>query len=203
MQKEYERVASDIRGIETVNDKAIGMGLTVVGIGLAYGIEKDLVLVFAFLPIALFGVFLYGTLQYHNLFWLGGYKRSVEEKINELAGRNVIAWEAIVQNRRGRVNVINAGLATVCLTVLTSIIAISTMKVYLKLGMGFGLAFAIVELTLAALLLLGVRRMFRGYDEALDFGRRNLLIVDGTSTENIAGAVTPIQQTDPNQLSLS
>jgi hypothetical protein len=68
LQREYERVASDIRGIETSNDKAIGFGLTVVGVGLAYGIKEDIAVVFPFLPIALIGVFLYGILQYHNLF---------------------------------------------------------------------------------------------------------------------------------------
>lgn len=177
LQKEYERLSADIRGIETVNDKAVGFGLTVVGIGLAYGIEKDLAVVFAFLPVALFGVFLYGTLQYHNLFWLGGYKRAVEEKINELAGRNVIAWEAVVQNRRGRVNVINVGLATVYLTVLGAIMAISTTKVSSAFGIKASVAFGLTELMLAILLFLGVRRTFRGYGQALEFGRKTLLAI--------------------------
>jgi hypothetical protein len=129
LQKEYERLATDIRGIETANDKAIGFGLTIVGLGLAYGIKENLALVFIFLPIALMGVFLYGTLQYHNLFWLGGYKRAVEEKINELAGRNVISWEALVQQRRGRVNVINVGLTLVYLGIFVAVASISTERV--------------------------------------------------------------------------
>lgn len=108
LQKEYDRLSTDIRAIETNNDKAIGFGLTVVGVGLAYGFKEQLAQVFLFLPIALMGVFLYGVLQYHNLFWLGGYKRAVEEKINKLAGRKVVCWEELVHEKRGRTNVINA-----------------------------------------------------------------------------------------------
>jgi len=175
LQKEYERIAGDIRGIETNNDKAVGLGLTVVGIGLAYGTKENLSYVFLFLPIALMGVFLYGTLQYHNLFWLGGYKRAVEEKINDLAGRTVVCWEALVQTRRGRVNVINVGLTTVYLGILVAITSISTSKVFAAFGLAFGVVFGLVEVTLAMLLLFGVRRMFRGYDEALAYGRKALL----------------------------
>src|SRR5207253_1081521 len=163
LQKEYERLATDIRGIETANDKAIGFGLTIVGLGLAYGIKESLAMVFLFLPIALMGVFLYGTLQYHNLFWLGGYKRAVEEKINELAGRNVISWEALVQMRRGRVNVINVGLALVYLGIFVAVATISTEKVWSEYGRKIGLPFIVIEVALGGVLALGVKRLFRGY----------------------------------------
>jgi hypothetical protein len=176
LQKEYERLATDIRGIETANDKAIGLGLTIVGLGLAYGIRENLALVFIFLPVALIGVFLYGVLQYHNLFWLGGYKRAVEEKINDLAGRNVISWEALVQMRRGRVNLINVGLALVYLGVFVAVASISTERVWSAYGWKIGLPLGAVEVALAALLSLGVRRVFHGYDEALDYGRKTLLL---------------------------
>jgi hypothetical protein len=176
LQKEYERLATDIRGIETANDKAIGFGLTIVGLGLAYGIKENLALVFIFLPIALMGVFLYGTLQYHNLFWLGGYKRAVEEKINELAGRSVISWEALVQMRRGRVNVINIGLTLVYLGIFVAVASISTERVWSAYNYKIGLPFVAIEVALAALLALGVRRVFHGYDEALKYGRKTLLV---------------------------
>jgi hypothetical protein len=175
LQREYERVASDIRGIETSNDKAIGFGLTVVGVGLAYGIKEDIAVVFPFLPIALIGVFLYGILQYHNLFWLGGYKRAVEEKINEISGRTVICWEDLVQTKRRRINAINIGLTTVYVLVLVAVTSISSEKVFAAFGPTFGVIFGFVELALLVLLLFGIHRMFRGYDDALAFGRMKLL----------------------------
>ena len=175
LQREYERVASDIRGIETSNDKAIGFGLTVVGVGLAYGVKEDIAVVFLFLPIALIGVFLYGILQYHNLFWLGGYKRAVEEKINEISGRTVICWEDLVQTQRRRVNAINIGLTVVYVVVLIAVASISSEKVFAAFGSTFGVIFGFSELALLGLMLCGIRRMFRGYDEALAFGRMKLL----------------------------
>jgi hypothetical protein len=54
--KEYERISSDIRIIESTNDKVVGFGLTLVGAGFAYGVQQNIVEMFFFLPIALIGV---------------------------------------------------------------------------------------------------------------------------------------------------
>ncbi len=175
LEDEYQRLASDIRGIETGNDKAVALGLTVIGAGFAYGIKENVSYVFPFLPVALIGVFLYGTLQYHNLFWLGGYKRAVEEKINELAGRTVICWEDLVEHRRKRVNVINVGLTLVYVAVLVAMTGISSDRTIKAFGPAYGMASGIVDFGLAVLLILGFRRMFRGYDDALTYGRKKLL----------------------------
>lgn len=98
--KEYERVSADIRTIEGMNDKVVGFGLTLVGAGFAYGVQQNLVEVFFFLPIALIGVMLYALLQYHNMFWFGGYKRAIEDRINQLSGHTVVCWEGLVARRR-------------------------------------------------------------------------------------------------------
>jgi hypothetical protein len=102
LMKEYERLAADIRGIETMIEKVVGFGITLVGAGFAYGVQQNIIEMFFFLPIALIGVLLYAILQYHNMFWFGGYKRAVEERINELSGKVVLNYGDGVCNSGGR-----------------------------------------------------------------------------------------------------
>lgn len=175
LEKEYARLSSDIHAIETGNEKAIGLGLSVISIGLAYGIKEKIDVVFLMLPIALIGVFLFGTLRYYNLFWLGGYKRAIEEKINELAGRTVICWESLVHTQKRRVNVINGTLASVYLGFLVAVTWISIQRIVDAYGLFVGLIYGAIELCLSIFLFWGVVQMFDGYDEALSFGRKNLL----------------------------
>ena len=113
LMAEYERVSADVRGIETMNDKVVGFGITLVGAGFAYGVQQNIIEMFFFLPIALIGVMLYAILQYYNIFWFGGYKRAIEDKVNHLAGGILLSWETIITKRRRRLHAINVSMAAV------------------------------------------------------------------------------------------
>src|SRR5689334_8149798 len=96
LMTEHKRICDDIRLIEAASDKILGFGLTVVGIGLTYGIEKQMREFVVFLPIALMGVFIYAARRADMVFWLGGYKRATEDAINFYVGRSVLQWEALM-----------------------------------------------------------------------------------------------------------
>lgn len=164
-------MSADIRVIETTNDKVVGFGLTIVGAGFAYGIQQHLLPVFFFLPVGFLGVFFYATLQYHNMFWFGGYKRALEENINELSGRTVLRWEALVETRRQHVNVINASLVSIYLMLLASAVAYSFAQIVNNFSSLVAYVFAMVILILMVLLVVSVRQMFSAFTRSYSASR--------------------------------
>ena len=126
---EYNRVATNIRTIESANDKIIGIGVTIVAAALTYGIQYKINEIFLILPTAISVVFSYSVLQYRHVFWLGGYNRAIEETINRIAGITVIAWEAIVQSNRGRLSFINIYLGSLYILIAIFIFAYSALRI--------------------------------------------------------------------------
>jgi len=158
--KEYERASVDIRAIETMNDKVIGFGLTIIGAGFTFGIQHSILPVFFFLPLAFIGVFFYATLQYYNMFWLGGYKRALEERINLLSNYNVLCWEALVETRKERVNIINTSLVSIYFSLLFAATAYSLFQVFLNLSFMAGYLCTAIVLLFVVLLAFSIRQMF-------------------------------------------
>lgn len=103
---ENTRLSSDIRGLEAMNDKFLGSGITVIGAGFTYGIVGNRYEVFFYLPVALYGLFYFTLDRLRSMMWLGGYKHAVEDKINEIARRQLVTWELIVDKHRGRGDII-------------------------------------------------------------------------------------------------
>jgi hypothetical protein len=176
--REYERVCTDVRAIETMNDKVVGFGLTIGGAAFAYGIQQHLGEVFFVVPVALIGVFFYATLQYHNMFWFGGYKRAVEERINALSGTTVLGWEALVETRRRRVNVINASLVFIYLALLVTATTYSLYQIFSTQPPLFAQLYAAFILVLMLFLLASVRQMFGAFKRSYDASR----VIFGVST---------------------
>lgn len=171
--KEYERVCTEIRSIELANDKVIGFGLTILGVGFAYGIGGKVDQLLFFLPVGFAGVFLYATLQYHNLFWFGGYKRFLEDRLNRLYDRPVISWEAIVA-QRPRVHVINGTLVAVYFLVASAATIYSLTEIINKYSPLTYWPFTAVVVGLFVAILFSVRRMARAFREAYEAGTRVL-----------------------------
>lgn len=161
--KEYERVSTDIRAIETMNDKVVGFGLTIGGAGFAYGVQQHLTEIFFVVPIALISVFFYATLQYHNMFWFGGYKRAIEERINTLSSTTVLGWEALVETRRKRVNIINASLVFIYLALLVAATGHSLYQIFSSQTAAVFFMYAAFIVSLMFLLLFSVRQMFSAF----------------------------------------
>lgn len=100
LMKEADTTGQGIRTILLTSERIIALGLTISGAGLAYGIKEKIHDVLLFLPVAVIGVFIYGTALFTELMSLGGYKKHLEEKINHLLGQNILLWESSIAHRR-------------------------------------------------------------------------------------------------------
>ncbi len=174
LQQDYERTAQHIRLLESTNDKIVGFGITIVVAGFTYGIQSKIDEVFFFLPIAFIGVFLYATLQYMNLFWLGGYNHALEDKINLLAGETLVHWESLIQSSRRRMSLNNLSLVSIYLLVFVGIAAYSFFRIFRAQGLVLGIVFGAVVLFFSILLLVAVRRMLGAYDQSYQESKKAL-----------------------------
>jgi hypothetical protein len=168
LHKEYERVASHIRLLEATNDKIVGFGISIIVAGFAYGIQYKIAEIFFFLPVALIGVFLYATLQYYNLFWLGGYACAVEELINELAGHTLLYWETLIQSQRPRTNLNNIGLVLLYLGIFVAITLYSVDHVFALYDRWLAWVDAGVVFSFTSLLFFAVRNMMGAYRQSYE-----------------------------------
>ncbi len=160
--KEYERLCTEIRSIEANNEKVIGFGIAIITAGLAYGIDKDLLALFFFVPIGLLGVVFYAILQYRRLFRLGGYKRSLEYKLNEISGQQLLIWEDIVAST-SRLNISNRSLGAIYISVILMSSVLSLHKIYHSTPFLVFVVFAVVQIVFfvtAAYALREARRAF-------------------------------------------
>lgn len=126
---EYERVCSEVRSIESNNDKILGLGLTVITAGFAYGLQHNMAEVFFFVPVALVGALVYWIMQQHYVFWFGGYKRAIEEKINYRSGQVLLGWEKLVAEHRRHLHPINGCMILIYFVIIASISSYSVFKI--------------------------------------------------------------------------
>lgn len=166
LHQEYERAATHIRMLESVNDKIVSIAVTLIVAGFGYGLRENIDVVFLFLPIGFIGVFLYTSLQYVNMFWMGGYARAVEEKVNALTGSRVIYWETLVATVRPRRNVSNVALIGLYLVLFVGITSQCFSRVFAHYGMGVGWAYAGFILFCSLCLLLSTREMLSAYERS-------------------------------------
>ena len=164
--REHERVCSEIRNIEINNRRVIGFGLSIIGVGFAYGVSEKVSELMFFVPVALAGVFLFAMLQYNNLFWFGGYKRLLEKQVNEAFGKPVVSWESVV-NQRPRIHVINGSLVAVYVLVAVAATIFSLIEVITLYPPLVYWSFTALIVSLYVAALLSARRMARAYGEAV------------------------------------
>jgi hypothetical protein len=127
--RDYEMAASEIRVIVGATDRLLAIGLGAVGAGVSYGLVASKSEIFLVLPVLLASLFIYATLNHHNIAWLGGYRRFLEDRMNHLCGEKVLIWEHVVAER-GNWNVINIAL-------LSSIVLIGVVVCWLSLKIVF------------------------------------------------------------------
>ena len=163
---EYERLCGDIRSIEAMNTRVVGLGLTVIGTGFAYALREDRSVTFIFLPVLLYGVFFFAALQYYDVYWMGGYKRSIENRINALSGKILLQWETLIETKRKRANLYSLSLMSVYFTILVFGIGTSIVKIYIQYGAVAGALQAALMAVLAGVLFLAGTRMMDAYDIA-------------------------------------
>jgi hypothetical protein len=149
--KENDRLSVDIRSLESMIDKFMGFGVTVIGIGFTYGVKEELVPVFFFLPVAMLGLLFFTADRMRSMMWLGGYKHAIEDRINQLVGVTVTSWEKLVQDHRGRGDVIIKSTYLIYFLLFGGIIVYSGFKVF-KFDIWAGVGFSILMIILAILL---------------------------------------------------
>lgn len=158
--KEYERVCADIRSYESYTDRIVGLGFTVLSIGMTVGLAQKVPIAFFVLPVALVGVLAYATMNARWVRELGAYKAHLEASINQLCGRDLLIWERLVlrnvaENGSFRVLWLVYALVTV------AIFAVSVAQVRDHFGVQSMYGLLLVLLVLAALLLNALRELAR------------------------------------------
>jgi hypothetical protein len=129
LAKESDRASTDVRHFETMVEKFVGFGISIVAAGFAYGIAQKVDEVFFVLPVAMFGIYYVFLERMRTILWLGAYKRALEEKMNELAGATLVKWEYLIQEHRGRVDIIVVSTNVVYVLILVAVVIFSVLRI--------------------------------------------------------------------------
>jgi hypothetical protein len=164
LMKEADTTGQGIRTILLTSERIIALGLTISGAGLAYGIKEKIYDVLLFLPVAVIGVFIYGTALFTELMSLGGYKKHLEEKINRLLGQNILLWESSIAHKR------HSAFVKVALYIIYSLFLALTIYVSLSTALKYyvmATVWGLIILDLIMLIFLGITliKMVKTFDE--------------------------------------
>ncbi len=180
LAKESDRISTDIRQLESMVDKFIGFGITVIGAGFTYGSAQHVDEIFFVLPIGLFGIYYVFFDRMRTILWLGAYKRALEDKINELSGEILLNWEILIQEHRGRADIIALSGNFVYLLILLGVVGYSLFRInevynaHSVYGISIGHIYTTVVALLAILLVLCIRRFLTAYAPAYKLSRKML-----------------------------
>ena len=94
---EYQVVAQEIKERLGRSDKIMGFGLTVLVACVAYGLKENIDIMFIFAPLVFFGIIYYAIVNTTAVLTLGGHKKYLGDKINELFHEKLIIWEEIAK----------------------------------------------------------------------------------------------------------
>jgi len=127
--KSYELTTAEIRDILSANDRLVGLAIAAISAGVSYGLVAAKHEVFLVLPVLVMGVCAYAILNHHNVTFLGGYKRYLEIRINQIVGKPVVLWEQIVMHRR-KWHAANIPVFAAFLVVVLGVNYVSVVKVF-------------------------------------------------------------------------
>lgn len=161
--KEYERLCTDIRSIESANEKILGLGFTLIGLGATAGIFQKVAPIFFVLPIAVVGIIAYAAVCYLCIFSMGGYKRHLEDRINAQAGETLLVWEQLVRFRE-RTSINGHVLRAIYLIISVSIFAISILQLSENYGLRTAWAMGALLFVLVSAVYVGIRQMNSVFD---------------------------------------
>lgn len=156
--KEYERLCTDIRSIESANEKILGLGFTLIGLGATAGIFQKVAPIFFVLPIAVVGIIAYAAVSYLCIYSMGGYKLYIEDRINEIVGGPLLVWEKLVRFRE-KTSINGHVLRVIYFIISVSIFAISITQLSSEYGLYVAWAMAVMLLLLIYAVFVGIRQM--------------------------------------------
>lgn len=177
--KEYERLCTDIRSIESANEKILGLGFTLIGLGATAGIFQEVAPIFFVLPIAVVGIIAYAAVSYLCIFSMGGYKRHLEDLINSHAGETLLLWEQLVRFRE-RTSINGHVLRMIYLVISVSIFAISILQLSEHYGLIVAWAMGALLFMLVGAVYVGIRQMNSVFDRT--YAKAKELHAGGTET---------------------
>lgn len=169
--QEYQRLCVDIRSIESANEKILGLGFTLIGLAATAGIYQEVAPIFFVLPIAVVGLIAYAAVSYLCIYSMGGYKRHLEDRLNEKIGERLLVWEEIVRYRE-RSSVNGHVLRVIYLIIAVSIFVLSILQLSETYGLRVGLGMATLLLVLTTAVLVGVRQMTTVFQRSYTLAKR-------------------------------
>jgi hypothetical protein len=161
---QYKILAEDIRQIESSNEKVLSLGVTIVSVSIVYSLKEGLGEVLFIAPIGYIGVLLFVSHQYHHLFWRGGHKRAIEERLADVYGLNTLCWEKLITEQRSRFNFGNAMFGLFILVSLVAISVFCSYSVYNKYGLLECTALTLLIIWLFCSLVLNIIDARRSFD---------------------------------------
>lgn len=169
--EEYQRLCVDIRSIESANEKILGLGFALIGLAATAGIYQKVDPIFFVLPIAVVGLIAYATVSYLCIYSMGGYKRHLEDRLNERIGERLLVWEEIVRHRE-RTSVSGHVLRVIYLVISVAIFALSILQLGEAYGLRVGVAMSVLLFVLTTAVLVGVRQMSTIFNRSYDLARK-------------------------------
>ena len=173
--KEYERLCTDIRAIESANEKILGLGFTLIGLGATAGIFQKVAPIFFVLPIAVVGIIAYAVVCYLCIYSMGGYKRHLEDRINAQAGEALLLWEQLVRFRE-RTSINGHVLRAIYLVISLSVFTISLLQLGEHYGVKVVWGMSALMIVLVSAMSVGIHQMNsifdRTYAKAKDLHER-------------------------------
>ena len=168
---EHNRVCSEIRSIESANDKILNIGVSLITLGLLYGINSHIEGVYFLMPPAILSLFIYAILQYYFIAWFGGYKRNIEEMVNLRFKKNILTWEHVRQARTQMDRVFVAAFLMYSL-IMVAIIAVCLHHIFESYSRGVAWIYAGDILAMILLIPLLIRSVGRAHTRSYDIARK-------------------------------
>jgi protein-S-isoprenylcysteine O-methyltransferase Ste14 len=181
--KECDSVGQAIRNFSLLAERISALGLAVIAAGLAYGIKEKINEILLFLPFAFFLVMLYGIHILTEGISLGGYKRHLEGRINNIFGEHLLLWELfIAKERHGSFARFFLSIAYLLFLVCFGFLSLKTaLQNYTKSTFVFmliGILFSVV------ILIISYCKMNRAFDRVYQIAKKQ-------SKQNIVIATSP------------
>lgn len=101
--REAESVSEGTRALFLSTERVVALGFSIAALAATIGLVQDRREILMAAPFALLGALAYGVHLWSEMIFMGGYRRYLEEGINQILGTPTIVWESqiVPSLRRG------------------------------------------------------------------------------------------------------
>lgn len=164
--KAYEIAGQEIISLTAKTEKVIGLGFTLLGALILYGLKEQIKEVLILAPVGAFVIALYSISVFLAVMALGGYKKYLEERINTILGKEILRWEIVTVRElvHGNMPGKTVSFLFAFLLLLISFLGLkSTLKFY---GIEFFVGFAALLISLFVVSIASIVKMSKAFDKA-------------------------------------